>query len=370
MPFERHALRALMSKKNDALNEAQKSKKTKEAVSAVLKDVWGLLGDIRQKPEEVIKKRRGVGVPPPDGSGELRAFGQTYQFESGTQLKDFQSLLDSTEKRIEEIRRQAEEHGVRVRPKSNTREALSETLNSVSLELRSRVENNRRASVERLLADAKVCFEKNDIGQTITLLENAAGHFDAASGFKVKIAYIRSLHQELLNGQRDLTRELLRLTGGLDPEPSDVRFLDSIHHSVQTQVKDIHAALRSCLDLKTGRRRFVVSGPVVTLIFLLAIGAAGIWSAYLKTQSVSQVRMKELLAFSEKENSNLKTQNSDLASQISALKNQHRSKLSDVESRLQEAGQQNTKLSTQVKLLTEENLAKDRAIAQFSPRPE
>ena len=95
-----------MSKINDSLNDVQKPKKANPANSKVLKEVLVLLDEIHKRPEEIIKRRKEQGITSLDDLGKVRAFDQTYQFESGTQLKRFLGLLESAEKRIEEIRRQ------------------------------------------------------------------------------------------------------------------------------------------------------------------------------------------------------------------------------------------------------------------------
>lgn len=218
-----------MSKINDELRNAQKSKKADDADSKVLKDVLSLLDDIQKPPEEVLRKRRDEGLPSLEDVGNIRAFNQSYRFESGTQLKDLLNTLESAEKRIEEIRRAAGEYEVRVDADPKTAEALHETLESISRSFESRLEEkrleklraeealeNQRLLIESLLEKGARCASKGEYGEACDAWQELAAHMESPSFILGQVEKIRRVQHEV----RALQQELDRLQSLAESRPA------------------------------------------------------------------------------------------------------------------------------------------------------
>lgn len=68
-----------MSKINDALNDAQKSRLASQGKAKVVKDVLNLLDDIQKPAEEIIKKREEQGILPLGDTDRIHVLDTPYQ---------------------------------------------------------------------------------------------------------------------------------------------------------------------------------------------------------------------------------------------------------------------------------------------------
>ena len=245
-----------MSKINDSLNDVQKPKKANPANSKVLKEVLVLLDEIHKRPEEIIKRRKEQGITSLDDLGKVRAFDQTYQFESGTQLKRLLGLLESAEKRIEEIRRQAGEYDVKIDAGPGTADGLHETLNDLSRKLESKIEKSRleklkieegiksrQTKIDGLLKKGLSLFSEGRYEDAFQAFEELAVETDDPPRVKEQIRRIRDSQSQM----QDLGQQMGASKPAIDKKLSITEILE-------TTLADLEKKLQSELQ-KTGFRK-------------------------------------------------------------------------------------------------------------------
>ena len=259
-----------MSKINDALNDAQKTKQANQAESRILKDVLGLLDEIQKKPEEVIKKRKEQGILSLGEVGKVQAFDQTYKFESGEQLKSFLTLLESAERRIEEIRRQAGDYDVKIEPKPKTADGLQQTLNDLSRKLESRLEKSRleklrleeetkgrQEKTDALLKDGMTHLSEGRVDEAIQIFKELAAEIGISAQADKTLRVIQNTAAELHAAEIEFSRLKSTLDKQLSIGETLDKTLTSLSQDTQQRLKSAKAQTVQAEEALQGKQNLI-----------------------------------------------------------------------------------------------------------------